>query len=65
VLRGNALESHDEITRPRAASWAPSEQLQDRTVYFEQKATAITFTPEMYASRAKAVAAKGLHRAEV
>jgi L-alanine-DL-glutamate epimerase-like enolase superfamily enzyme len=56
---GDALESHDEITRPRAASWARSELPEDRTVYFEQKATSITFTPEMYAARAKAVAAKG------
>jgi L-alanine-DL-glutamate epimerase-like enolase superfamily enzyme len=56
---GDSLESQDEITRPRPASWARSGEMKDRTAYFEQKASAINFTPEMYASHAKAKVAQG------
>ena len=55
---GDALESHDEITRPRSASWDPA-HVKDRTVYFEQKTESVSNTAEMYAARAKAMSAKG------
>ena len=56
---GDALESYDAITRPRAASWAPTERPQHQTTYFEQRTETISHTPEMYAARARAMAAKG------
>jgi L-alanine-DL-glutamate epimerase-like enolase superfamily enzyme len=56
---GEAFGCLDAITRPRAASWAPTQQLPHRTPYFEQIGDDVPYTPEMYAEQAKAAAAKG------
>lgn len=58
---GEALESHDEITRSRVASWAREKAPQNSTPYFEQRANSIVYTNEMYKARAQAVAAQGFN----
>lgn len=56
---GEALESQDDLMGARAAAWSPNRQAQSRVSYFEKKAVSTAYTEELYAARAKSMAAKG------
>jgi L-alanine-DL-glutamate epimerase-like enolase superfamily enzyme len=55
---GEGLESLDALLRARRPPWNPTRE-HEPFDYFEQSAEKVVFTPEMYARRAQAVAAKG------
>src|SRR5215469_16411105 len=56
---GEGLESLDCLLRSRGASWQPNSGPFEQTNYFEETAEQILFTPEMYANRARQMAAAG------
>jgi L-alanine-DL-glutamate epimerase-like enolase superfamily enzyme len=56
---GEGLESLDCLLRSRSASWQPSSGPREQTNYFEETAKHVLFTPEMYANRARQMAAAG------
>jgi L-alanine-DL-glutamate epimerase-like enolase superfamily enzyme len=56
---GEALESLDCVMRTRRVSWVKLEEPHHPKNYFEETADKIVFAPEMYAERARTMAARG------
>jgi L-alanine-DL-glutamate epimerase-like enolase superfamily enzyme len=56
---GEGLESLDCMLRSRAASWQPASEPHQAANYFEETASHIVFTPEMYSQRARQMASAG------
>ncbi len=56
---GEALESLDGVLRSRRPSWISSQEQHKPTDFFEETAQEVVFTSEMYARRARTMAAKG------
>ncbi len=56
---GEGLESLDCLLRSRAASWQSGPETSAESNYFEETASTLRFTPEMYCKRARQVAAEG------
>lgn len=56
---GKGLESLDSVLRTRRPSWASHDGEGYGTDFFEERTESVLFTPETFATRAKAMAAQG------